>query len=626
MKAKKHLLFGAMLLGLSLTGCNAAAPKITGYSIDENNNVVVVYDNGTSENVGKLTDQNIADHVSSITISEDGYFVVNGIKTSTKVNYEIVTISEDGYYVIDGIKTSIKVQYENITISDDGFYVVNGVKTGIKATEVYTVSFNTGYAAKVDDQKVFEGHKVERPELNRTGYNLNGWFCKGEEWRFNSDVVLNDMTLDAKWSAQEYTLLFDSNGGSPIESMKVIFDSEYALPTTEKDLYTFNGWKYEASKVADSGTWSIDAVGDITLVADWVRTTHKITFDSAGGSAVSTMTVESYTEVETLPVPTWADHQFLGWQLNEALVELPLQMEDSDIHLVAVWKGISDIFEFRDESDGTVTITKFIGDDSSVTVPDKIANKTVKSIAEDAFENGSEIKELILGSSLTNLEYKSLLGCSGLEALTLSGNAVGSLKYFFGNDEASVPSTLETITFAEGSTTYSKDVFDELPTSHLYKINLPASVTTTPADAFYNCPNIEEVYVPDGVTKFSNRTFCNLANLKKLNIPSTVTSLGMNCIISVPNLLYLVVPSSVTHFDYASLAATSTVILFERTTKLSSSSVFSIYEDQMDIYYGFEALKTNETFQYALCKVGVVKQAIVLSLVEGASKPNPMPT
>ena len=46
----------------------------------------------------------------------------------------------------------------------------------------------------------------------------------------------------------------------------------------------------------------------------------------------------------------------------------------------------------------------------------------------------------------------------------------------------------------------------------------------------------------------------------------------------------------------------------------------------MDIYYGFEAIKTNETFEYALCKVGSVKQAIILSLVEGATKPDPMPT
>ena len=650
MKTRKGLLFAVMLLGLSLSACNQSSPKITGYSIDENNNVIVIYDNGNQENVGNLTDEDIVNHVTSITISQDGYFVINGIKTTTKVNFNTVTISNDGYYVIDGIKTSIqagfdsitissdgyyvvngiktsiKVQFDSVEISEDGYYIINGIKTDIKATEVYTVKFNTGYSATVSDQKVFEGKKVERPQLDRTGYELNGWYCNGEEWRFNSDVVLNDMTLSAQWTAKQYTLTFNSDGGSPVDNMTVTFDSNYTLPSTTKDLYTFNGWKYGTTKVQNSGKWSIDAEGDISLVADWVRTTHKINFNSNGGSAVSSMTVESYTSVNSLPTPIWTDHVFLGWTLNGSLVELPLQMEDSDINLVASWKGVADTFEFSDSSDGTITITKFVGDETNVTVPDKITNKTVKTIAENAFVNGSSVKQLTLGPSLTNLEFKSLLGLTSIENLTISGNAGGSLKYFFGNDEDNVPLSLKVITFAEGSTTYTKTLFDELSETHLFKVNLPASVKTTPSDVFFKCANIEEAYVPEGVTTLSDRTFCSCSNLIKVNIPSTVTSLGTNCFVNVPKLPYLIVPNSVKSFGYASLAATSSVILLERTEKLSSSSIFSIYEDEMDIYYGFEAIKTNDTFEYALCKVGSVKQAIILSLVDGAVKPDPMPT
>ncbi len=646
----KKRLFIMPLLLLALAGCNQNNPKITGYQIDENNNVIIVYDNGSKENVGNLTDEDIVNHVTSVTISQDGYFVINGIKTSTKVNFNSVTISVDGYYVIDGIKTSIKagfdsitissdgyyvvngvktsikVQFDSVEISEDGFYVINGIKTDIKATEVYTVKFNTGYSATVQDQKVFEGHKVERPQLDRTGYSLNGWFCNDEEWRFNSDVVLNDMTLNAEWTAKQYTLTFNSDGGTPVDNMVVTFDSNYTLPSTTKDLYTFNGWKYGTTKVNNSGKWSIDANNDISLVADWVRTTHKINFNSNGGSAVSSMTVESYTSVNALPTPTWADHVFLGWTLNGELVELPLEMEDSDINLVASWKGVADTFEFNDETDGTITITKFIGNETNVIVPEKITNKTVKTIAENAFENGSNVKKLTLGPNLTNLEFKSLLGLSSIEDLTISGNAGGSLKYFFGNNEDNVPLSLKTISFAEGSTTYSKAIFDELSETHLFRINLPSSVKTTPSDVFFKCNNIEEAFVPEGVITLSDRTFCSCSNLIKVNIPSTVTSLGTNCFVNVPKLPYLVVPISVKSFGYASLAATSSVILFERTEKLSSSSVFSIYEDEMDIYYGFEQIKTNETFEYALCKVGSVKQAIILSLVEGATKPEPMPT
>lgn len=107
----KKCLFILPLVIFTLVGCNQKNPATTGYSIDENNNVIINYDNGNQENVGNLTGL-----ITSITISQDGYFVINDIETTTKVKF---------YYV---------------AISDNGCYIINGIKTTIKATEVYTVN------------------------------------------------------------------------------------------------------------------------------------------------------------------------------------------------------------------------------------------------------------------------------------------------------------------------------------------------------------------------------------------------------------------------------------------------------------------------------------------------------
>ena len=363
---RKVFIFAAMLLGLSLTACNQKAPKITGYSIDENNNVVVIYDNGNQETVGNLTDEDIVNHVTSITISQDGFFVINGIKTTTKVNFSSVTISSDGYYVIDGIKTSIKagfdsitissdgfyvvngiktsikvdyssvsissdgyyvingiktdikVNYESVEISEDGYYVINGIKTGIKATNVYTVKFQTGYSATVSDQKIFEGHKVERPELTRTGYNLNGWYCNGEEWRFNSDVVLNDMTLKAEWTAKQYTISFVNEKGSNPSDLTVTYDSNYTLPTVDAvDGYTFGGW-YSGNTKYSGGKWTTDS--NITLTAKWTANTYTITLDPGVGSVSQTSKTVTYNSSYKLPVPTNDYGVFVGWLCEGVLV------------------------------------------------------------------------------------------------------------------------------------------------------------------------------------------------------------------------------------------------------------------------------------------------------------------
>ncbi len=353
MKTRKGLLFAVMLLGLSLSACNQSSPKITGYSIDENNNVIVLYDNGSQENVGNLTDEDIANHVTSITISQDGYFVINGIKTNTKVNFSSVTVSEDGYYVIDGIKTTIKVGYNTITISsdgyyvvdgiktsikvnfdsveisDDGYYVINGIKTDIKATNVYTVKFNTGYTASVADQKVFEGHKVERPQLNRTGYELDGWFCNGEEWRFNSDVVLNDMTLAAEWTAKQYIVSFINEKGPNPSDLTVTYDSNYTLPTVDAvDGYTFGGW-YSGNTKYSSGKWTTDS--NVTLTAKWTANTYTVTLDPGVGSVSKTSQTVTYGQDYTLPVPTNSYGVFAGWLCDGEAVT------DSTGHSLAPW-------------------------------------------------------------------------------------------------------------------------------------------------------------------------------------------------------------------------------------------------------------------------------------------------
>lgn len=592
-----------MIFSISACGDNA---KPTSYYINGDGNLIVVLDDGNENNLGSWGEDIIS-------------------------SFDNITISDDGYYVIDGIKTNITLDesfvkgVSSIEISDDGFYVVNGVKTDICATKIFTVSFDTGFSTNVQAQKVKDGYKVERPELTRTGYTLNGWYCNGEEWRFNSDVVKNDMILNAKWTAKSYTINFDEDGGEEVDNLSVTYDDNYLLPVPTKNLYSFAGWSFNNQNINTSGKWQIDGDDVITLKANWTRITHNVIFDSNGGDSVNNLVVNSYTQIESLPIPEWIDHRFIGWMLNDEVVELPLQMEDSDIHLVASWKGVNDEFEFRDETDNTITITKYIGNDSTVTIPETISNKTVKTLAENAFAECSNVKNIVLPSSLVNLEFKSLYGCSKLESLTISGNAGGSLKYFFGNDESNISLSLDAITFAEGSTTYSKDLFDELSATHLFKINLPASLETTPADAFYKCINIKEAYLPEGIKTISSRTFCNCTNLVKVNIPSTVTAIGMNCFANLPNLPYLIVPNSVISFDYASLAATESLILFERTDKLSSSSIFSIYEDEMDIYYGFEEIKSNDTFIYALCKVGSVKQAIIISLVDGVTMPGTIP-
>jgi len=559
------------------SGCQSQ-PVVESYYVNESGELIAVYDNGSETNLGEVS-------------LDTGYF---------------------------------GSQVETIEINEDGYYVINGITTTISAVDVFTVSFLTNSNTTIEPQRIKDGYPVIKPtDPEKTGYSFEGWYFNDEKWVFNSNIVRSDMTLEANWNANQYHISFNSNGGTSFDPVTVTFDEEVSLPTPTKNLYTFVGWFYNDSHI-QSGKWALAL--DIQLDARWVRTSYLITFDSAGGSSVPAISVPSFSIVNSLPIPTRFEHVFLGWFHNDNLVETPFEFTEGNMTFVARWKGLTESFEFS-LSNSAATITKYIGTDSIVNVPSTIGGGyPVTTIGSEAFINNNSITSITFPLSAVNFEFKAIFQCNNLQEMTLSGSANITLKYLFGNDLALVPTSLKTIRFAEGSSTYSGEIFDGLSGSFLYTIYLPASLKTTPVDAFYQCPNIWKCFVPEGITALGSRTFCSCDNLVYLDLPSTLVSIGMNCIINNGSLKYLIIPASVTSVGHAGLAAVESVILFEATSTTLSSSVFSIYEDEMAIFYGFQQIKETTSFIYALCQVGSVKQAIIISLLDGATAPSTYPT
>ncbi len=295
-------------------------PVVEDYLINEKGNLVAVYDDGSTVELGDLEDT-IANGVVEVEVDKDGYYIINGIKTDIKTKLPTdYSIDSNGNLIItydDGTTENLGSFNEDavesidtITISEDGYYVINGIKTDIVAVSVYKVDFNTGFSTKVPSQNIKDGYKVERPEIERKGYTLNGWFCNGEEWLFNSHVVKNDMILDVEWTANQYTVSFSTGISEVLEDIVVTYDSTYELPVLSQTGYKFLGWEYNGSLVT-SEKWNI--ADNCTLVAKWDANEYVITLDANGGSvAQETVTVE-YDKDFVLPVPKNEFGVFLGW-------------------------------------------------------------------------------------------------------------------------------------------------------------------------------------------------------------------------------------------------------------------------------------------------------------------------
>jgi uncharacterized repeat protein (TIGR02543 family) len=142
-------------------------------------------------------------------------------------------------------------------------------------TKVYfTVTFDSNGGTIVDSQQVEGGRKATQPdEPTRTGYTFDGWYINGDErWVFGGYDVTENITLIAQWTANDYTITLDLNGGT-LEgptSFAVTYDQAYTLPTPTSSEGPFNGWYLDEVKFTDKFGVSLtnyDQTNDITLKA-----------------------------------------------------------------------------------------------------------------------------------------------------------------------------------------------------------------------------------------------------------------------------------------------------------------------------------------------------------------------
>lgn len=114
------------------------------------------------------------------------------------------------------------------------------------AVETQTVTFMKDAETPFDTSVVKKGNTVGIPaEPTNDGYSFGGWYkdvnCT-TVYDFNTPVN-EDITLYAKWLAK-YTVSFDTDGGSTVETQTVVTGNKATKPTSNptKKGYNFIGW------------------------------------------------------------------------------------------------------------------------------------------------------------------------------------------------------------------------------------------------------------------------------------------------------------------------------------------------------------------------------------------------
>ena len=225
-----------------------------------------------------------------LTVSSEDYvdpdktgYTFNGwaIETNSEDGDSLVATNEDGQYILTipaGAHGDIQLIAQWSANTYEISYNGNGATSGEMANSTHTYDVESTLTANA---------------YAKTGYDFSGWATtsEGEVEYENQEPVINLTTsgtfeLFAIWTASEYSVSFNTNGGSEVEDITVTYDSAYGeLPTTTKDGYEFENWYLDEGLTSVVTSEIIVATAsNHTLYANWTIKPYTVTLDYQGGT------------------------------------------------------------------------------------------------------------------------------------------------------------------------------------------------------------------------------------------------------------------------------------------------------------------------------------------------------
>ena len=186
----------------------------------------------------------------------------------------------------------------------------------------YTITFDTNGGSEIAPITQDYGTEITAPDNpTRKGYTFRGW-----DKEIPKTMPAENMTVKAQWEINQYTITFDTNGGSEIVPITQDYGTEITAPDnpTRKG-YTFKGWDKEIPETMPSE--------NITVKAQWEINPYTITFDTNGGSEIAPITQDYGTQIAAPANPTRKGYTFKGWDK-----EIPKTMPAENMTVKAQWK------------------------------------------------------------------------------------------------------------------------------------------------------------------------------------------------------------------------------------------------------------------------------------------------
>ncbi len=264
--------------------------------------------------------------------------------------------------------------------------------------QTYTVTFVTDGGSSIQAQTINQGAQASKPEdPTKEGYTFEGWYTDStcqNAYNFASTISSN-LTLYAKWSlvvtpVKNYTVIFESNGGSIVDSETVKEGSQVTKPSNPtKDGMRFDGW-YSTSSLTEEYNFNDKITSNITLYAKWINYTPRVTFV---GTSYDYVEVQKGSTVSKPADPTKTGYEFEGWYLDS------LYTTKFDFNTV-INEDTNVYAHFTRQSEGSGSVTT----EGSVKITSATGSYESANITFNKYNDITEYDYYIAGKKLTEKE------------------------------------------------------------------------------------------------------------------------------------------------------------------------------------------------------------------------------
>lgn len=231
--------------------------------------------------------------------------------------------------------------------------LVNNIGVSRLNVAVYNLSYATQGGDSINDGVYELGNQATLPSSTRSGFIFQGWNTNadnsGTSYAAGDTITMpaNDITLYAQWQPIPYSLTFDTQGGSTVNTLNdLTAGDEVSLTSPTRAGYIFDRWSTNANGTGTSyqanSPFTVPAA-NTTLYAIWAKSVT-LAYNTHGGNNINSVTLREGNNTWTSGAPTRSGYNFVEWNTEPSGNGTSYQpynqltMSSNDITLHAIWE------------------------------------------------------------------------------------------------------------------------------------------------------------------------------------------------------------------------------------------------------------------------------------------------